>query len=193
VPSVEPVPAPAEEKHDADAPARPAAVLTFGGEEVPLPFVEHAEEQHPKPALTLDRLAEAFAHLGQPASSVEDAPAKAADTLKAPEPAAPGQETVGGAATRATVEAPPEKDYSDHTLEQSRQRRPRRHRAASRAQGAANETAVQHHENVQSTGTGHSHAAKAPDTAKAPDSAKPQPAAAAEPIILGVGVPASEL
>lgn len=193
VPPVEPVPAPAEEKHDADAPARPAAVLTFGGEEVPLPFVEHAEEEHPKPALTLDRLAEAFAHLGQPASSVEDAPAKAADTVKAPEPAAPGQETGGGAATRATVEAPAEKDYSDHTLEQSRQRRPRRHRAASRAQGAANETAVQHHENVQSTGTGHSHAAKAPDTAKAADSAKAQPAAAAEPIILGVGVPASEL
>ncbi|KRE82633.1 Rne/Rng family ribonuclease [Arthrobacter sp. Soil764] len=185
-PQAEPAPAPAEEKHDADAPARPAAVLTFGGEEVPLPFVEHAEEQHPKPALTLDRLAEAFAHLGQPASPMVDAPAKAAEDVKAAEPAAPQQ--AGGAATRATVEAPADKDYSDHTLEQSRQRRPRRHRAASRAQGAANETAVQHHENVQSTGAGHSHAAKAPDTAKA-EAAKP----ADEPIILGVGVPASEL
>lgn len=186
-PQAEPAPAPAEEKHDADAPARPAAVLTFGGEEVPLPFVEHAEEQHPKPALTLDRLAEAFAHLGQPASPMVDAPVKAAEDVKAAEPAAP-QQQAGGAATRATLEAPAEKDYSDHTLEQSRQRRPRRHRAASRAQGAANETAVQHHENVQSTAAGHSHAAKAPDTAKA-EAAKP----ADEPIILGVGVPASEL
>jgi ribonuclease E len=199
VPSAPPVPAPAEEKHDAGAPGRPAAVLTFGGEEVPLPFVEHAEEQHPKPALTLDRLAEAFAHLGQPASSsVEDAPAKVVDAPKAPEqPAAQGQADGGGAVSRpavgAVVEAPAEKDYSDHTLEQSRQRRPRRHRAASRAQGAANETAVQQHENVQATAGGHSHAAKAPETDKAQTAAAEPAKAAEEPIILGVGVPASEL
>jgi len=200
VPSAPPAPAPAEEKHDAGAPGRPAAVLTFGGEEVPLPFVEHAEEQHPKPALTLDRLAEAFAHLGQPASSsVEDAPAKVADAPKAPElsapeqPAAQGQPDGGGAVSRPAVEAPAEKDYSDHTLEQSRQRRPRRHRAASRAQGAANETAVQHHENVQATAGGHSHAAKAPETDKAHTVATESGKPAEEPIILGVGVPASEL
>ncbi len=197
VPVAPPAPAP-EEKHDADAPTRPAAVLTFGGEEVPLPFVEHAEEQQPKPALTLDRLAEAFAHLGQPASSMEHAPAKAADAPKAAEPSAPepvtpdsGDET-GGAEGRHTVEAPVEKDYSDHTLEQSRQRRPRRHRGASRAQGAANETAVRHHENVQATAGGHSHAAKAPETDKAQATVEPGKAAE-EPIILGVGVPASEL
>ncbi|MGN7200010.1 Rne/Rng family ribonuclease [Arthrobacter sp. SAFR-044] len=193
VPSVEPAPAPVEEEHDADAPARPAAVLTFGGEEVPLPFVEHAGEQHPKPALTLDRLAEAFAHLGQPASPVENAPAKTAEAVQAAEPVAPERQPDGGEAeARAAVaaEAPAEKDYSDHTLEQSRQRRPRRHRGASRAQGAANETAVQHHENVQAAGTGHSHAAKAPEPAKN----QPEPGKAAEePIILGVGVPASEL
>ncbi|WP_457950385.1 Rne/Rng family ribonuclease [Pseudarthrobacter sp. alpha12b] len=193
VPSVEPAPAPVEEKHDAESPARPAAVLTFGGEEVPLPFVEHAEEQQPKPALTLDRLAEAFAHLGQPASPVENAPAKTADAVKVPEQVAPErQPDAGEAETRTAREAPAEKDYSDHTLEQSRQRRPRRHRAASRAQGAANETAVQQHENVQASAAGHTHAAKAPEPAK------PQPVAeagkgAGEPIILGVGVPASEL
>lgn len=197
-PSAEPAQVPVEEKHDADGPARPAAVLTFGGEEVPLPFVEHAEDQHPRPALTLDRLAEAFAHLGQPASPVENAPAKAADTVKpaeqsAPEQSVPEQQPGGGAEARAAVKAPVEKDYSDHTLEQSRQRRPRRHRAASRAQGAANETAVQHHENVQATGAGHSHAAKAPDTAKAQPAAAEPGKPAGEPIILGVGVPASEL
>ncbi|MFC4396098.1 Rne/Rng family ribonuclease [Arthrobacter sedimenti] len=190
--------APAEEKYDADAPTRPAAVLTFGGEEVPLPFVEHAEEQQPKPALTLDRLAEAFAHLGQPASSMEDAPAKAAETPQAPkqpateQPAPERQAETGGAEARPAMDAPVEKDYSDHTLEQSRQRRPRRHRGASRAQGAANETAVQHHENVQATAGGHSHAAKAPETDKAQATAEPGKAAE-EPIILGVGVPASEL
>ena len=198
VPAAPPAAAPAEEKHDADAPTRPAAVLTFGGEEVPLPFVEHAEEQQPKPALTLDRLAEAFAHLGQPASSMEDAPAKAAETPQAPEqpameqPAPERQAETGGAEARPAMDAPVEKDYSDHTLEQSRQRRPRRHRGASRAQGAANETAVQHHENVQATAGGHSHAAKAPETDKAQATAEPGKAAE-EPIILGVGVPASEL
>ncbi|GGH98786.1 Rne/Rng family ribonuclease [Arthrobacter liuii] len=194
VPLVQAVPAPEEEKHDADAPGRPAAVLTFGGEKVPLPFVEHAEEQHPKPALTLDRLAEAFAHLGQPASPVESAPAKAADAVQAAEQAAPERQPDGGGAeARPIVETPAEKDYTDHTLEQSRQRRPRRHRGASRAQGAANATAVQHHENVQAAATGHSHAAKAPEPAKQQPTLAEPGKAAEEPIILGVGVPASEL
>ncbi|MDQ0673180.1 ribonuclease E [Pseudarthrobacter siccitolerans] len=164
----------AVEKPDADT--RPAAVLTFGGEKVALPFVEHADEQQPRPALTLDRLAEAFAHLGQPATTEPEAQ--------------PAQQR---------VEAP-EKDYSDHTLEQSRQRRPRRHRSASRAQGAANETAVEQHENVAAAGTGHSHQAKAPEPASTGNTGTANtgagtPAAkpADAPIILGVGVPASEL
>lgn len=197
VPSVPPVTAPDGEKHDDDTPARPAAVLTFGGEQVPLPFVEHAEEHHPKPALTLDRLAEAFAHLGQPASSMEAAPAQDAPTRDAQAQDAEAEQPTGAAAPAPqpkAVETPAEKDYSDHTLEQSRQRRPRRHRAASRAQGAANETAVQHHENVQATGAGHSHAAKAPEAGKPQPGTTAEPAKAAEePIILGVGVPASEL
>ncbi|HKU04306.1 MAG TPA: Rne/Rng family ribonuclease, partial [Arthrobacter sp.] len=118
VPSVEPAPVPVEEKHDADAPARPAAVLTFGGEEVPLPFVEHAGEQHPKPALTLDRLAEAFAHLGQPASPVENAPARQAEAVQPAAEVAPEGQADGGAAEAPAGAAPgssPEKDYSDHT------------------------------------------------------------------------------
>ncbi|WP_285246273.1 Rne/Rng family ribonuclease [Pseudarthrobacter sp. efr-133-R2A-89] len=188
---VQPAPAADGEKHDADTHGRPAAVLTFGGEKVPLPFVEHAEEQQPKPALTLDRLAEAFAHLGQPVSAVEDAPENPAAAEPATEQAAQEPRPQGGEAPARAAEAPAEKDYSDHTLEQTRQRRPRRHRAASRAQGAANETAVQHHENVQTATTGHSHAAKAPEPAnqQPADSGK----RSEEPIILGVGVPASEL
>ncbi|MFF1879891.1 Rne/Rng family ribonuclease [Pseudarthrobacter sp. NPDC058196] len=188
---VQPAPAADAEKHDADAHGRPAAVLTFGGEKVPLPFVEHAEEQHPKAALTLDRLAEAFAHLGQPESAVEAAPENPAAADEATEQAAQESRPQGGEAQARAAEAPAGKDYSDHTLEQTRQRRPRRHRAASRAQGAANETAVQHHENVQPATTGHSHAAKVPEPAnqQAADTGK----RSEEPIILGVGVPASEL
>ncbi|MFJ6078385.1 Rne/Rng family ribonuclease [Pseudarthrobacter sp. NPDC092419] len=188
-------PVPAEraeaEKRDAVASARPAAVLTFGGEKVALPFVEHTEEQQPQPSLSLDRLAEAFAHLGGPVSEEEAAPAAAAA-----EPAAPAALAVPvSAAPAAPAGASAEKDYSDHTLEQSRQRRPRRNRSASRAQGAANATTVEQHENVPAPAAGHSHAAKAPEPAAgpAPETAPPAAKQAEEPIILGVGVPASEL
>jgi ribonuclease E len=65
-------------------------------------------------------------------------------------------------------------------------RRGRRNRSASRAQGAANETSVEHHELAASAAGGSAHEAKAP--------AEPsKKAASEEPIILGVGVPASEL
>jgi len=189
----QPAAASAAEAAKRDDEARQAAVLTFGGEKVVLPFVEHAEEQQQKPALTLDRLAEAFAHLGQPA------PAEAE-----PEQAEPEQKPVEPVESVSPVRVPaaaaPAKDYSDHTLEQSRQRRPRRNRSASRAQGAANETTVQHHENVAAAGTGHTHEAKAPEPAGAGGSSdgnagtgKPATKPAEAPIILGVGVPASEL
>ncbi|MFF1251525.1 Rne/Rng family ribonuclease [Pseudarthrobacter sp. NPDC058329] len=185
--------APAAEAVKRDDEARPAAVLTFGGEKVVLPFVEHAEEQQQKPALTLDRLAEAFAHLGQPApaeirleqAEPEQNPAEPVEAVQ------PAQVPAVAAAAAA-----PEKDYTDHTLEQSRQRRPRRHRSASRAQGAANETTVQHHESVAAASTGHTHEAKAPEPAGAAGeagAAKPAAKPAEAPIILGVGVPASEL
>jgi ribonuclease E len=144
---------------------------------VALPFVEHAADQPQQPALTLDRLAEAFAHLGEPA-------------VVAPEPA---QAAAGQAAPPAGAQPGPtaeEKDYSDHTADQSRTRRPRRNRSASRAQGAANATSVEHHEVSHTASGGHSHAAKAPEPAKAGATDK---APAEAPIILGVGVPASEL
>ncbi|MFN3924611.1 MAG: ribonuclease E/G, partial [Pseudarthrobacter sp.] len=91
------------------------------------------------------------------------------------------------------VAAAAEKDYSDHTLEQSRPRRARRNRSASRAQGAANETSVQQHENVPAAAAGHSHAAKAPGADQAGASKPAGDKRPDAPIILGVGVPASEL
>ncbi|MDQ0678140.1 ribonuclease E [Arthrobacter pascens] len=171
-PAAQASPSAGTERHETDSSGRPAAVLTFGGERVVLPFVEHAGDQGQEPALTLDRLAEAFAHLGEPAPVAERAQAERAVPARQQEHAAE------------------EKDYSDHTAEQSRTRRPRRNRSASRAQGAANATSVEHHEATHAAPEGHTHAAKAPEPAKAPAEAKP---AADEPIILGVGVPASEL
>ncbi|MDI2033133.1 Rne/Rng family ribonuclease [Paenarthrobacter nitroguajacolicus] len=150
-----------ETAHDAAVrEARSTPVLRFGGEEVALPFVEHHDEpQAAEPAMSLDRLAEAFSHLGAAPAPVEE------EAVEAPKAA---QASAAGEAPSA-----------------SRSRRGRRNRSASRAQGAANETSVEHHEEA-ATPRGSAHESKAPaEPAKKP--------AADEPIILGVGVPASEL
>ncbi|MCO4257075.1 Rne/Rng family ribonuclease [Pseudarthrobacter cellobiosi] len=173
-----PVPAPVGQS-ETDSNGRPAAVLTFGGEQVVLPFVAHHDDQPHAPALTLDRLAEAFAHLGEPAPVAESTPSAVQAT-----------ETQSAEPARQRQPAVAEKDYSDHT-EEPRARRPRRNRSASRAQGAANATSVEHHEAAPAAPAGHTHAAKAPEPVKAPVADKP--VAANAPIILGVGVPASEL
>lgn len=226
-----------------EAAGRPAAVLTFGGEQVALPFVEHAEET-PQPALTLDLLTEAFAHLGDaetgkpaaaapvaetPAAEVPTAehaaehaaPAAAApsratrgrgrartariqppsvrtaeaqaparqEAAKAPAAQAPARQEAGKApAAQAPVRQEARKAPAAQAPDTTGPRRVRRNRSASRAQGAANETSVQQRETAPSVEAVSVHEAKAPEPAKV--AAKP---AANEPIILGVGVPASEL
>ncbi|SDK95319.1 ribonuclease E [Arthrobacter sp. ov407] len=156
-----------------EAAGRPATVLTFGGEQVALPFVEHAEDT-PEPALTLDLLTEAFANLG-------DAEAGKPAGMDATQAAA-STGTQAPAAVRA-AEAP-----ASRTADTTRGRRGRRNRSASRAQGAANETSVEHREATRPAAAGSVHEAKAPAAAR-PASIP----AGNEPIILGVGVPASEL
>ncbi|MET3933829.1 Rne/Rng family ribonuclease [Arthrobacter sp. OAP107] len=160
---------------------RPGAVLTFGGEKVILPFVDHSDEPAKEtPALTLDRLEEAFAHLGAPVAPAEEEAPEEVSAAAQPSTGQPESQPAAG----QPVESP---------AAPSRSRRPRRNRSASRAQGAANETSVEHHEvSPAAAAAGHSHEAKAPDTGNA-QGAKPAPQAASEPIILGVGVPASEL
>lgn len=226
-----------------EAAGRPAAVLTFGGEQVALPFVEHADETA-QPALTLDLLTEAFAHLGesQGGSPAEAAPAaKAAPVAEAPaaEPAAPAaaapsrasrgrgrartariqppsartqeaqtqpaqapavrgtavRETAVRETAKAPVTQPPAAKAQAPTAQAQAPaaaatpaRRVRRNRSASRAQGSANATSVQQREAAPSASAGSVHEAKAPEATKVP--ARP---AANEPVILGVGVPASEL
>ncbi|WP_353712424.1 Rne/Rng family ribonuclease [Arthrobacter sp. K5] len=154
---------------------RPGAVLTFGGEKVILPFVDHSEEPvKEEPALTLHRLEEAFAHLGAPAAP------------------GPAEEEHAPAMARPASQQP-EAQRAESAAEPSRSRRPRRNRSASRAQGAANETSVEHHEVAPVAAAGHSHEAKAPETGDAQGAPKAAQQPASEPIILGVGVPASEL
>ncbi|MCB5293575.1 Rne/Rng family ribonuclease [Arthrobacter sp. SO3] len=163
-----------------EAAGRPAAVLTFGGEQVALPFVEHAD-QAGSPALTLDLLTEAFAQLGEAEAAQEPAAAAPARTAAAAPARAggtgPGRAPAPGSQTEAEAEAG-----------NSRARRGRRNRSASRAQGAANETSVEQRRETPHGAAVSVHEAKVP--AATTPAAKP---AASEPIILGVGVPASEL
>ncbi|MFF2029823.1 Rne/Rng family ribonuclease [Arthrobacter sp. NPDC058192] len=163
-----------------EAAGRPAAVLTFGGEQVALPYVEHAEDA-PAPALTLDLLAEAFANLGEGEGEAQkqEQGQEQGQAAAAPQAEAPGS---AGSAAAVRTEAP-EPRAADAT---SRGRRGRRNRSASRAQGAANETSVEHREAAAPAAAGSVHEAKAP----AAPAAVPTGNA---PIILGVGVPASEL
>ena len=155
-----------------------------------LPFVDHSEEPVKEtPALTLDRLEEAFAHLGAPIAPAEEEKAKD----EAPAPVRPeSQQPEGQQAESRPAAQPAARQPVESPVAPSRSRRPRRNRSASRPQGAANETSVEHHEVAPAAAAGHSHEAKAPEAgnAQAPKAA-PQPAS--EPIILGVGVPASEL
>ncbi|WP_026537128.1 Rne/Rng family ribonuclease [Arthrobacter sp. 9MFCol3.1] len=160
-----------------EAAGRPATVLTFGGEQVALPFVEHAEDA-PSPALTLDLLTEAFANLGEAEAGKQDQAAGQAAAVAAPEATVPEAPSSVRAA-----EAP-----ASRTADTTRGRRGRRNRSASRAQGAANETSVEHREATRPAAAGSVHEAKAPAAAR-PASVP----AGNEPIILGVGVPASEL
>lgn len=156
-----------------EAAGRPATVLTFGGEQVALPFVEHAEDTQ-APALTLDLLTEAFANLGE-----ADAGKQADRQDAAQAPAAP---EAPSALPAAEAPASPAADTT------TRGRRGRRNRSASRAQGAANETSVEHREATRPAAAGSVHEAKAPAAAQ-----RASIPAGNEPIILGVGVPASEL
>ncbi|MDR7081122.1 ribonuclease E [Arthrobacter ginsengisoli] len=175
-----------------EAAGRPAAVLTFGGEQVALPFVEHPD-QASTPALTLDLLTEAFAHLGEAEAAPEPAAPAAAQEPAATAAAAPAARTAAVAPARTggtgpgRVQAPGSQTEADTEAGTSRARRGRRNRSASRAQGAANETSVEQRRETPHAAPVSVHEAKVP---AAQPAAKP---AASEPIILGVGVPASEL
>ncbi|MHC8608088.1 Rne/Rng family ribonuclease [Paenarthrobacter ureafaciens] len=166
---------------------RPAPVLRFGGEEVALPFVEHHDEPAKKPAMSLDLLAEAFSHLGGTPEVVPGSEVAGSEVAGSGKDEPGSVETADAPVSAGTLAATSGGTEPVESRSGARGRRGRRNRSASRAQGAANETNVEHHDVRAAAGGGTSHEAKAPaEPAK-------KPTAASEPIILGVGVPASEL
>ncbi|MGG5175325.1 Rne/Rng family ribonuclease [Pseudarthrobacter sp. J1763] len=141
------------------------AVLRFDGEEVVIPVATStAAAVSAAPALSLDVLNAAFATLGgNDSAATEPADVEAATDEPATAVAAP----VGSSTSRG-----------------------RRRRSASRAQGAALETNVELQSNVAPASSG-THEAKAPEAQELTKSV--QAPAKQAPVILGVGVPASEL
>ncbi|MFJ6278887.1 Rne/Rng family ribonuclease [Arthrobacter subterraneus] len=171
------------------AAAAPASgpVLTINGEKVTLPRAENAPSSvRPEPSLTLESLTEAFNRFpatGQPESA-------------APSQAGPAGPDSGPAEAPRDEPAVPDTASRHETVQQaaagtgaapSSGRRNRRHRAASSAQGSAENATI---ERVAAEGSapaaGTQHIARAAEPAAAPKQTE-------EPMILGVGVPASEL
>ena len=146
---------------------RPAAVLTIGGEVVELPL-GHVEEtvQEPAPVLSLDALAAAFDSIGGPSAP---APVAAAAQEAAP---------VAAPAASAPVE--------EKAPEASRPAR--RARGSRRAQSAVGASDVQQVEVTASQESGTVRRA----SVQAEQSRDKGPSGE-EPLVLGVGVPASEL
>ncbi|MCC3274999.1 Rne/Rng family ribonuclease [Arthrobacter sp. zg-Y20] len=144
----------------------PGAVLNIQGETVVVPRRQRRRPVKEEPALTLESLTEAF---NEVASAV------------AHEPAAPEQ--------RSEDQAAPEQRSEDQDAPQSAAapgpaRPARRRRAASSPQGAAEVTAPRHYASAEPS----RHTVTAEPAAPAPRDEK-----AGAPVILGVGVPASEL
>ena len=152
------------------------AVLTINGETVTLPRAENRRQATEEPAeapftrLTLDSLSEAFNR--KPAS--DDGARR--DATTAPQ------------ATDGTAQdvLPQETSESAHFDTPAHRLRPRR-RVARSAQGAADTTIETHGTEAMGEPSGTRHVAKAQPAARTAE------VSTAEPLIFGVGVPASEL
>ncbi|WP_309071049.1 Rne/Rng family ribonuclease [Arthrobacter sp.] len=173
------------EEAAAEAPSS-GPVLTINGEKVTLPRAENGPVvPRPEPELTLESLTEAFNRF--PAAS---------ETEPDPEPAF--RERSGQTPARSvTVEPAPEISRPEPVKRETPAvdagaaptsgRRNRRHRAASSAQGSAvNATIERAGEATAAPSGGAQYVARAEKPAAKPEKSD-------EPMILGVGVPASEL
>lgn len=162
-------------------------VLTINGEKVTLPRAENGPVvARPEPELTLESLTEAFNRF--PAAT-ESEPAV---TDPAPQEEG-GQAQPRSGTAEPAVGAPSRPEPAQHDTPASDAgaprsgRRNRRHRAASSAQGSAvNATIERADEAVTPSSTGAQYVARAEKPA-------PKPEQSDAPMILGVGVPASEL
>ncbi len=173
-----------------EAAGRPAAVLTFGGEQVALPFVEHADEPAAAPALTLDLLTEAFAHLGEPSPLAEAGWSRTRHRRRQRRAAGAGAVQPRGArragrccgtGARATLTTPRSSPGTPPAAPQP-QRQPRPG-CSQRDLGGTSRGNAGSRGRALARGQGTRPAGRRP--------ARNRPAS--EPIILGVGVPASEL
>ena len=158
------------------------AVLTINGETVTLPRADNRRQEAqdsqeaPSTRLTLDSLSEAFNR--KPAA--DDTGAGAG------EPTPQAGDSDGGRAPELPEAAPAAEPAAEPAAAPARRTRPRR-RVARSAQGAAATTIETQGPESPVEHSGTRHVAKAPALAR-----RPEPSAA-EPLIFGVGVPASEL
>ena len=185
----------AAHEHDHEHEAHPvaeappsAAVLTINGEKVTLPRAENAPVSvRPEPRLTLESLTEAFNRFPGEGEAEPAAQAPDDDPLRADsEPVEPLQEAPAQKAP-SRPEAEQSVPAAGSGAAPSSGGRKRRHRAASSAQGsAANATIERAGAEAGAPPAGTQYVARAE---------KPAPKAQQkeEPMILGVGVPASEL
>ncbi|MHA7190769.1 Rne/Rng family ribonuclease [Arthrobacter sp. MDT2-16] len=174
------------------------AVLTFNGETVTLPRAEgrnqdgRDREVPPSTRLTLDSLSEAFNR--KPADDAAAAPAaepgeSAGDDVQE-DPVAPVRAVSGPPAAAVADEArvpAASRPGAPTEVAEAPARRTRPRRVARSAQGAADTTIETQVAGPAGDPAGTRHVAKAPVAARKPE------ASAAEPLIFGVGVPASEL
>ncbi len=185
----------------AEAGAAPSApVLKINGEEVALPRAEHSPAAaSEKPALTLENLTEAFDRVSPEVKAEKPAPAETRPGA-APEPSA-AEASSASAAPAAEPVQPARAQAEPGTAPAQAQPataptgRRRRHRAAVRPQGAANAEPVQQLPEAPAPAVAAGGAPAARRVSVSAPAAKPaQPEKkGAEPVILGVGVPASEL
>ncbi|MCQ1956375.1 Rne/Rng family ribonuclease [Arthrobacter sp. zg-Y826] len=163
-------PAPKEATAD-ESDTEPGAVLNIQGETVVVPRRQRRRQVKEEPVLTLESLTEAFNEVASAVSQPAE-PAQGAETASAAqqEPTSTRQ-----AAPQASAPEAPARPV-------------RRRRAASSPQGAAEVTAPAAGEAASSAPARHTATA-----AGKPPVAREEKTGAAAPVILGVGVPASEL
>ncbi|WP_049822220.1 ribonuclease E/G [Arthrobacter sp. H41] len=187
----------AHEEHAAGPAPEPAvqvneAVLTINGETVTLPRAEahRTGTEGEQPRLTLDSLTAAFNRA--PAASSETVEAAASPNDGAPSSTG-GSDTGRAPANEAAPTETPSSDGPGTGVVAPAPRRRRARRAASSAQGSAAGSAIETLAAESGTAPDNGSAAAGRHVARAEAPANRPAASGAEPVIFGVGVPASEL
>ena len=166
-----------------------AGVLKINGETVAIPRATHAPVAAPaEPSLTLESLTEAFNKVAPVEKPEQTAPAAAPE----PAAAAPAAQSTAAEPSAAADQVQPVA-AEPQAPAAAPVRKPRRRRAASSPQGAADAPVETVDAAVSAEGNGsHRHAAVGAGSARLGRGGSRKDRSAA-PLVLGVGVPASEL